>query len=395
MIEAATITATSEILARASAHTPPLWSPSVVFVRGAGSRLWDADGRRYLDGMAGIAVASVGHANERLANAIAEQARTLIVCPQNLGTDTRTRFMEALVRHLPPPLNRVFLANSGAEVNEAALKWALVATGRRRVVAAKRGFAGRTLGVLAMTWEAKYREPYEPLPIPVDYIPYNDVAALEAAVSDQTAMIWLEPIQGEGGVHPATVAFMERARELADQHGALLAFDEVQSGVARSGRFLASEHAGVPADMVTLAKGLAGGVPIGALVMSDAVAAAMPAGGHGTTFGGNPLAAAAGLAVLAEIDERGLMTHATAMGERFRQGIANLKSDRVREVRGMGLMLGIELKEKVAPVIAELGNQGLLVINAGATVIRFVPPLVITPEEIDEAVAIFGRALRA
>jgi acetylornithine/LysW-gamma-L-lysine aminotransferase len=208
-------------------------------------------------------------------------------------------------------------------------------------------------------------------------------------------MIWLEPVQGEGGVHPASAAYLRRARELADQHGALLGFDEIQCGVGRTGRFLASEHAGVVPDLVVLAKGLAGGVPIGALAMTEAVARAMPAGGHGTTFGGNPLAAAAGHAVLQEIDERGLMAHATAMGERFRAGIEALGSPRVREVRGLGLMLGVELKEKAAPVIAALRDEGLLTINAGATVVRFVPPLVITADEVDEAVAIFGRVLAA
>jgi acetylornithine/LysW-gamma-L-lysine aminotransferase len=383
----------ADLLARAAAHAPNLWSPAVAFVRGEGSYLWDADGKRYLDGMAGIAVASVGHANERLAAAIAAQARTLIVCPQNLGNDVRTRFVEALCAHMPASLQRVFLANSGAEVNEAALKWARMATGRTRVIAAKRGFAGRTLGALSMTWESSYRTPYEPLSVPVDFVSYNDIAALEGVVGPDTAMIWLEPVQGEGGVHPATHAYLQRARELADEHGAVLAFDEIQSGVGRSGRFLASAYSGVVPDLITLAKGLAGGVPIGALVMNDRLAAAMPAGGHGTTFGGNPLAAAAGLAVLEEIEERGLLAHVVAMGARFRAGIAALQSPRVREVRGLGLMLGVELKEKVAPLVTELRERGLLVINAGATVIRFVPPLVIQPAEIDEAVAIIGEVL--
>jgi acetylornithine/LysW-gamma-L-lysine aminotransferase len=388
-------TPTQALLARDARHASGLWSPDVAFVRGEGAWLWDADGKRYLDGMAGIAVASVGHANERLAEAIAAQARRLIVCPQNLANDVRTDFVEALFAHLPAPLERVFLANSGAEVNEAALKWAIAKTGRRRVVAAKRGFAGRTLGALAMTWEGKYREPFEPLSIPVDWVRYDDVAELEAAVTDETAMIWLEPVQGEGGVHPASAAYLRRARELADAHGALLGFDEIQCGVGRTGRFLASEHAGVVPDLVVLAKGLAGGVPIGALVMTDAVARAMPAGGHGTTFGGNPLAAAAGLAVLQELNARGLIAHAAAMGARFRAGIEALASDRVREVRGLGLLLGVELKEKAAPIIAALRAEGLLTINAGATVVRFVPPLVITEAQVDEAVAIFGRVLRA
>jgi LysW-gamma-L-lysine/LysW-L-ornithine aminotransferase len=384
---------TAEILALEADHGPGLWTQDVAFVRGQGTRLWDADGREYLDCMAGIAVASLGHGHARLARAIAEQAERLIVCPQNLGNDVRARFLASLVGRLPDGLTRVFLANSGAEVNEAALKWARVTTGRRRVVAAKRGFAGRTHGALSMTWEPKYREPFEPLPYPVDFVRFDDVAELEAAVGDETALIWIEPIQGEGGVHAASAAYLRRARELADASGALLAFDEIQCGVGRTGRFLACEHAGVTPDMVTLAKGLAGGVPIGALAMTDRVARAMPSGGHGTTFGGNPLAAAAALAVLDEIDEHDLLAHVTAMGERLRRGLEAIGSDRVREVRGMGLMLGLELKEKAAPVIAALKAEGVLTINAGATVIRFVPPLVITGDEVDEVVARVARAL--
>jgi LysW-gamma-L-lysine/LysW-L-ornithine aminotransferase len=387
--------ATAALLARDALHRPPLWSPDVVFVRGEGALLFDADGRRYVDGMAGIAVASVGHGNERLAQALADQARRLIVCPQNLGSDVRTAFAEALFRYLPAPLERVFFANSGTEVNEAALKWAQQATGRKRVIAAKRGFAGRTLGALAMTYEEKYRAPYEPLSVPVDFVRYDDVAELEAAVGPETAMIWLEPIQGEGGVHPASDAYLRRARELADTFGALLAIDEIQSGVGRTGSFLASSASGVVPDILTLAKGLAGGVPIGALVMTDAVARAMPAGGHGTTFGGNPLAAAAGLAVLREIEERDLMGNAVRMGARFRDGLERLANPRIREVRGRGLMLGVEFKEKVAPIIAALREEGVLVINAGATVIRFVPPLVIDAAQIDEVVAAFARVLAA
>jgi LysW-gamma-L-lysine/LysW-L-ornithine aminotransferase len=384
---------TSAILATEARHGPGLWRQEVAFVRGQGARLWDADGREYLDCMAGIAVASLGHADPALARAIAEQAGRLVVCPQNLGNDTRAAFLDALVARMPAGLTRVFLANSGAEANEAALKWAAIATGRRRVVAAKRGFAGRTLGVLAMTWEAKYREPFEPLAIPVEFVPYDQVAELEAAVSDETALIWLEPIQGEGGVHVAGAPYLRRARELADERGALLAFDEIQCGVGRTGRFLACEHAGVVPDMLTLAKGLAGGVPIGALVMSERVAAAMPTGGHGTTFGGNPLAAAAALAVLQAIEERGLLAHATAMGERLRRGIEALGSERVREVRGLGLMVGVELKEKVAPVVDALRERGVLTISGGATVIRFLPPLVIGEDEVDEVVRRFAQVL--
>lgn len=381
-----TTTPAAEILARAARSDAGLWSPDAVYVRGEGIRLWDADGKAYLDCLAGIAVASLGHAHPRLTRAIAEQSAKLIVCPQNLGNDIRTAFVEKLLTFVPRPLQRVFLANSGAEANEAALKWALLATGRRRFVAAKRGFAGRTLGALALTWEAKYREPFAPFALEVDFIPFNDVAALDAAVTDQTAAVLLEPIQGEGGIHPATPAFLQAARDLTRERGALLILDEIQTGVGRTGRFLAAEHYGVVADMVTLAKGLGGGVPIGALVMTDEVAKAMPKGGHGTTFGGNPLAAAAGLAVLEEIEAADLLDHVRRVGDYFKARLTAIASPKVREVRGLGLMIGVELKEKAAPAIAALKEAGVLVINAGPTVIRFLPPLIISQAEVDEVV---------
>jgi len=379
--------ATTEVLRRDAEHHSGLWEPDVVFVRGDGAWLFDADGKAYLDCMAGIAVASVGHGNARLARALAEQAERLIVCPQNLGSDVRTDFVERLFQHVQAPLNRVFLCNSGSEANEAALKWARAATGRHRFVAAKRGFSGRTLGVLPMTWEPKYRQPFGPLGDDVTFVSYNDVEALRAAVDHDTAAILLEPVQGEGGIHAADPEFLRAAREVATEVGAVLVFDEIQCGVGRTGTFLASEAYGVTADIVTLAKGLAGGVPIGAVLMTDDVAGRMPKGGHGTTFGGNPLASAAALAVLEEIDERDLMAHARLMGERLMAGLRAIPSDRVREVRGRGLMVGLELKEKAAPIIASLRQAGVLTISGGATVIRFLPPLVIEEAQVDEVVA--------
>ncbi|MEJ2291535.1 MAG: acetylornithine/succinylornithine family transaminase [Deinococcales bacterium] len=385
--------ATAALLARDAEHRSGLWEPDTAFVRGDGAVLVDADGREYIDCMAGIAVASVGHANPRLARAVSEQAQRLIVCPQNLANDTRTAFVDRLFTHVRPPLNRVFLCNSGSEANEAALKWARAATGRSRFVAAKRGFSGRTLGVLPMTWEPKYREPFGPYGMDVTFVRYNDVDELRAAVTEDVAAVLLEPVQGEGGIHPAEPAFLTAAREATGDAGAMLVFDEIQCGVGRTGTFLASEAYGVNPDMVTLAKGLAGGVPIGALLMTDAVAGSMPRGGHGTTFGGNPLASAAGLAVLEEIDDRRLMEHARRMGERLMEGLQRVGGDRVREVRGRGLMIGVELKEKAAPVIAALKREGVLTIAGGATVIRFLPPLVISEAQVDEVVARTARVL--
>lgn len=384
---------TEAILEADRRHGPGLWKADLALVRGEGVRVWDAEGREYLDCLAGIAVASVGHANARLARAIASQANDLMVFGQNVGSPVRSAFLDKLFEFVPPPLTRAFLASSGSEVNEAALKWARAATGRSKFVAAKRGFSGRTLGVLGLTWEPKYREPFEPLGTRVEHVPYNDLAALEAAVDEDTAALFIEPVQGEGGIHPASEEYLRLAREVTARTGALLVFDEIQCGAGRTGRFLAAERYEVEPDMATLAKGLAGGVPIGALLMTEAVCSAMPAGGHGSTFGGNPLACAAGLAVLEEIEQRGLLANAERVGDRMREGLASIGSPRVREVRGLGLMIGLELKEKAAPVIAALREAGVLTVNAGATVIRFVPPLVMDEAEADEVVARVAQVL--
>lgn len=386
-------TKTQQILERDALHHSGLWQPDTVFVRGDGVKLWDAEGNEYLDCLAGIAVASVGHANPRLAKAIAEQAQKLIVCPQNLGSDTRTAFTDKLFTFVKPPLTRVFLASSGSEINEAALKWARAATGRKRFVAAMRGFSGRTMGALSLTWEKKYRKPFEPLRYEADFIPYNNVEKLDEAIGDDTAAVFLEPVQGEGGINLADKAFLQAARKLTRERGALLIMDEVQSGAGRTGTFLASEQYEVVPDMVTLAKGLGGGVPIGALIMTDEVASGMPKGGHGTTFGGNPLAAAAALAVLEEFEARDLLAHVRDVGAYFKEQLEAIDSKKIRDVRGLGLMLGMELKEKVAPYIAALKNEGVLTINAGATVIRFVPPLIISKSEVDEVVRCVAKVL--
>ncbi len=390
-----THTKTQELLAKDAEHHTGLWHPDIVLTHGNGVKIYDAEGKEYLDCMAGIAVASIGHSNKRLARAIAEQAEKLIICSQAQGNDTRVKFYEKLFAAIPESLGltRVFMANSGSEVNEAALKWARAATGRGGFVAAKRGFSGRTLGVLGLTWEAKYREPFEPLPYDTSFVGFNKIDELDAAISEETAAVFLEPVQGEGGMHAADPAFLEAARRLTHERGALLIMDEVQSGVGRTGKFLATEHYNIKPDMVTLAKGLGGGVPIGALLMTDEVAAKMPAGGHGTTFGGNALSSAAGVAVLEEFEARNLIQNAEEVGAYFQEQIRALNAPQIRTVRGLGLMIGVEFKGKVAPIVAALRDAGVLTINAGATVIRFVPPLIITKEEVDEVVRRLGGVL--
>lgn len=308
-------------------------------------------------------------------------------CPRPYPPPRGGEFYRTLVSLLPPELNRVFPTNSGTEANEAAIKFAWAHTKRRKLVAAMRGFSGRTLGSLSVTWEPKYREPFMPLLGPVEFIPFNDVEALRKAVDEETAAVILEPVQGEGGVRPATREFLEAAREITREKGALLILDEIQTGMGRTGRRFAFEHYGVVPDILTLAKALGGGVPIGVAVMREEVAKSMPKGGHGTTFGGNPLAMAAGVAALRYLERTRLWERAAELGPWFMEKLREIPSPKIREVRGLGLMVGLELKEKVAPYIERLEKEHrVLTLQAGPTVIRFLPPLVIEKADLERVV---------
>ncbi|WP_038071303.1 [LysW]-aminoadipate semialdehyde transaminase LysJ [Thermus scotoductus] len=359
----------------------------LLLVRGQGARVWDAEGHEYIDCVGGYGVANLGHANPEVVEAIKKQAETLLSMPQTLPTPTRGEFYRTLVSLLPPELNRVFPTNSGTEANEAAIKFAWAHTKRRKLVAAMRGFSGRTLGSLSVTWEPKYREPFMPLLGPVEFIPFNDVEALRKAVDEETAAVILEPVQGEGGVRPATREFLEVAREATREKGALLILDEIQTGMGRTGRRFAFEHYGVVPDILTLAKALGGGVPIGVAVMREEVAKSMPKGGHGTTFGGNPLAMAAGVAALRYLERTRLWERAAELGPWFMEKLREIPSPKIREVRGLGLMVGLELKEKAAPYIERLEKEHrVLTLQAGPTVIRFLPPLVIEKADLERVV---------
>lgn len=359
----------------------------LLLVRGQGARVWDAEGNEYIDCVGGYGVANLGHANPEVVEAIKKQAETLLSMPQTLPTPMRGEFYRTLVGLLPQELNRVFPTNSGTEANEAAIKFAWAHTKRRKLVAAMRGFSGRTLGSLSVTWEPKYREPFMPLLGPVEFIPYNDVEALRRAVDEETAAVILEPVQGEGGVRPATREFLEAAREATREKGALLILDEIQTGMGRTGKRFAFEHYGVVPDILTLAKALGGGVPIGAAVMREEVARSMPKGGHGTTFGGNPLAMAAGVAALRYLERTRLWERAAELGPWFMERLREIPSPKIREVRGLGLMVGLELKEKAAPYIERLEKEHrVLTLQAGPTVIRFLPPLVIEKADLERVV---------
>jgi predicted acetylornithine/succinylornithine family transaminase len=360
----------------------------VTFVSGEGAWLTDADGRSYLDLLGGIAVVVLGHRHPAPLAAAHEQLDRLWHTSNLYSTEP----MQQLAKLLSDRFGgaRAFFCNSGAEAAEAALKWARKATGKPVVVALENSFHGRTHGALAVTGQPAKRAPWEPLAPAVRFAQLNDVESLAAAVGPDTAAIMLEPVQGEGGIHPATAEFLAAARALADEHGALLVFDEVQCGMGRTGSFFAWEQLGVAPDAVMLAKGLANGLPIGALLVADALPDAFAPGDHGSTFGGNPVASAAACAVLETVDED-LLASVRAHGERLAAGLGGLPG--VLEVRGRGLMLGAELDRPAGPIVAACLAAGLLVGSAGETVLRLTPPLTVTADEIDTGLSLLQEVL--
>ena len=354
----------------------------IAVVRGEGACVWDDEGRRYIDCVGGIGVASIGHANPAVAEALAEQARVLVSCPGIFYNDVRARLLAELVSIAPAELTRAFLCNSGAEAVEAAIKFARLATGRAGVVSAMRGFHGRTLGALSATHKRQYREPFEPLVPGFSFVPFNHVEKLRAAVGEDTAAVIIEPVQGEGGVRPASPDYLSAARRICDEAGAVLVFDEIQTGFCRTGRMFACDRYGVAPDVLCLAKAIAGGVPLGAVLAHERLQP--PPGRHGTTFGGNPLACAAALAAIRFMRDERLDERAEALGARFSERFARHRPARVRAVRQVGLMIGVELRERCHPYLGALAERGVLALPAGTTVIRLLPPLVITEAQIDE-----------
>ena len=365
----------------------------IAIVRGQGARLWDSDGREYIDCVGGQGAANLGHGNAAIAEALAEQARTLISCPEMFYNDKRAALLEKLVSLAPEGLNRVYLCSSGTEAVEAALKFARLKTGRPETVAAMRGFHGRTMGALSATWEKKYREPFEPLVPGFKHIAYNDLAALEGAVTDQTAAVILEVVQGEGGVRPGTPEFLRGAERVCRERGALLILDEVQTGFGRTGQRFACQHYDLHPDLLCLAKSIAGGIPMGAVLFGDRVGV-LPAQVHGSTFGGNPLACAAALAALDYLESQHLADRAAELGAWFIARLKKIQSPVIREVRGLGLMVGIELKQKVTPYLQALMAQGVLALPAGLTVMRFLPPLVVSQEQLAAVADVVEAVLR-
>jgi acetylornithine/LysW-gamma-L-lysine aminotransferase len=381
-----------EIFASEDQHTSGLYAKHrIVIVKGSGAVLWDQNGREYIDCMAGHGVANLGHAHPEVARALSAQACRLITLPETFYNDQRAALVKVM-SGLVPGLERVFFCNSGAEAVEAAVKFARLSTGRKGLVAAMRGFHGRTLGALSATWNKAYREPFEPLVPGFSHIPYNNLDTLEEAVNEETAAVLLEVVQGEGGVHPAEPAFVQTAQRLCQERGALLIVDEIQTGLGRTGRMLALEHYALQPDMVCLAKSIAGGLPMGAVLIGPRVQNLSP-GMHGSTFGGNPLACAAALAVLTTLEREDLPRQAAEKGDFLMEGLRAMTSPLVREVRGLGLMVGIELKKKVAPYLQAMEERGVLALPAGMTVIRLLPPLVIRPEQLARVLSVLTEVL--
>ena len=362
----------------------------VVFVGGKGAKLYDDQGKEYIDCASNVGVSNIGHGHEEVARAIYDQYLTLGNCYSMFYNPVRAKLAEKLISVSPPRLKRVFFCNSGAEAVEGALKFARSSTGKGEIIAAMRGFHGKTYGALAATWGEEYQKPFVPMMPGMKHVPFNNFQKLSEAVTGETAGIILELVQGEGGVQVGDKAYFEQVRELCDKKGILLILDEVQTGFGRTGTLFACEQYVEP-DMLCVAKSLAGGIPMGAVLCSDAVN--VPMKSHTSTFGGNPLACAAALASLEVIEREKLSEKAKALGEYFLAELRSMKSGKIREVRGLGLMIGIELKEKAGLSVQQIMEKGVIVLLAGATVIRLLPPLVISKEEIDQVLIVLKQVL--
>ena len=357
--------------------------PQRVLVRGEGVYVWDIDGNRYLDLLGGIAVNALGHAHPAILDAVSDQLGTLGHISNFFASVPQIALAERLLELVGSP-GKVFFTNSGTEANEAAFK-ATRRTGRTKIVAAENSFHGRTMGALALTSKKAYREPFEPLPGDVVWVPYGDVGALAKAVDDTVAAVILEPIQGEAGIVDPPAGYLKAARDITADHGALLWIDEIQTGIGRTGAWFAHTESGIVPDLVTVAKGLGGGIPVGALLALGDAGTLLQPGNHGTTFGGNPVAAAAALAVIDTIVSDDLLSNATTVGDRIRNGLASHRL--VTDVTGAGLLIGIVLAEDVSGAVQQAAlAAGLIINNPTPNRLRLAPPLILSVDEADDAV---------
>ena len=390
----------AEIIALNDRYLFPTYARApIALVRGQGCRVWDADGTEYLDFFSSTVVTALGHSHPAVTQAIVEQAHKILHVSNLHHSEPQAILAELLCRH--SFAERVFFCNSGAEANEAAIKLARKfgaeqADGRFEIVTALGSFHGRTIATIAATGQEKVRRGFQPLPEGFRYVPYNDIDALAAAIGERTVAVMLEPVQGEGGVVVAQPEYLRAARDLCDRHGLLLIFDEVQTGMGRTGRLFGYEHSGVVPDVMTLAKGLGTGVTIGAMLATERLASCLGVGSHGTTFGGNALTCAVGIAVVRTLLEDGVLRNCATQGAYLRHALCELQArcPRIRDVRGAGLLVGAQLDRPGAAVVDACRAQGLLINCTVDTVLRFTPPLVVSTAEIDRAMTIVARALQ-
>ena len=367
----------------------------VTIEKGLGSHVWDTDNKEYIDCMGGYGVALVGHRNERVVNAIKTQLDKIITVHSSLYSKTREEFLENLMKIAPKGLSQVHLNNSGAESIEAAIKFARKFTGKKGMIAMNGSYHGKSLGALSLTFNPKYRKSFQPLVDKVSFSPYGDIDKLQNTIDNDTAFIILEPIQGESGIHVPPNGFLQKVRKICDENEILLIFDEIQSGLGRTGRMWASEHWETSPDILCLAKGIAGGVPMGATLVKPDILSVMNKGEHSSTFGGNPLSCSAGTATIQALTQDGLINNAEKMGQKFRQGLDTLKSNHsiIREIRGKGLMIGIELKFEVKDILLEGIKKGVLLLYSGRNILRLLPPLVITDDDVIKSLEILDELL--
>lgn len=356
----------------------------VTIERGVGAHVWDVDGKEYIDCMGGYGVALVGHKNERVNNAIKEQIDKIITVHSSLYNKTREEFLTTLIGLAPKGLTQVHLNNSGAEAIEAAMKFARKFTGKKGMVAMKGSYHGKSFGALSLTFNPKYRKAFAPLVEKVSFASYGDMESLRSVIDDDTAFVILEPIQGESGIIVAPEGFLQEVRKLCDEKGIVLIFDEIQAGLGRTGRLWACDHWNTAPDILCLAKGIAGGVPMGATLVRPDILASISKGEHSSTFGGNPISCAAGTAALKAITEDGLIENSDKMGKLFREGLEKLKEKHsmIREIRGKGLMIGIEMKFEVKDILMGLIKKGVLMLYSGRNILRILPPLVISEDDV-------------
>ena len=367
----------------------------VTIEKGLGAHVWDVNNKEYIDCMGGYGVALVGHRNERVVSAIKSQIDKIITVHSSLYSKTREEFLETLFKVAPKGLTQAHLNNSGAEAIEAGMKFARKFTGKKGMVSMNGSYHGKSMGALSLTFNPKYRKSFQPLVDKVTFSPFGNIESLRDTIDDDTAFIILEPIQGESGIHVAPDGFLQDVRKLCDDNGILLIFDEIQAGLGRTGRMWASEHWDTAPDILCIAKGIAGGVPMGVTMVRPDILDCISKGEHSSTFGGNPLSCAAGTATLQALTQDGLIDNADKMGKLFREGLERLKEKHtiIREIRGKGLMIGIELKFEVKNILMEGIEKNLLLLYSGRNILRLLPPLVISEEDVTKSLDILDELL--